>query len=169
MIWRGLWVMWMRVSCAACVETCWSAPSRRPVNMPTAAPASAAGSFITAHVPKTDCRWMWAASNHYTGPSTSLHMCLFLMIQTSDAVFNDRYMRNDLTRLQIRCVNAGQGCEVVCSLESLHAHEDECQFAFVSCSNTGMNPHSGPIHSFLFMRFLVAPLIARWISVWMWR
>uniref|UniRef100_A0A3Q4AJ79 Uncharacterized protein n=1 Tax=Mola mola TaxID=94237 RepID=A0A3Q4AJ79_MOLML len=48
-----------------------------------------------------------------------------------------RYMRNDLTRLQIRCVNAGQGCEVVCSLESLHAHEDECQFAFVSCSNTG--------------------------------
>lgn len=49
-----------------------------------------------------------------------------------------RYMRNDLTRLQIRCVNAAQGCEVVCSLENLHAHEDECAFAFVSCSNTGM-------------------------------
>lgn len=49
----------------------------------------------------------------------------------------DRYMRNDLTRLQIRCVNAAQGCEVVCSLENLHAHEDECEFAFVSCSNTG--------------------------------
>ncbi|TWW79240.1 RING finger protein 151 isoform X2 [Takifugu flavidus] len=48
-----------------------------------------------------------------------------------------RYMRNDLTRLQIRCVNAAQGCEVVCSLENLHAHEDECEFAFVSCSNTG--------------------------------
>ncbi|GAA6220712.1 RING finger protein 151-like [Lates japonicus] len=48
-----------------------------------------------------------------------------------------RYMRNDLNRLQIRCVNAGQGCEVVCSLESLHTHEDECEFAFVSCSNTG--------------------------------
>lgn len=46
-------------------------------------------------------------------------------------------MRNDLTRLQIRCVNASQGCEVVCSLENLHAHEDECEFAFVSCSNTG--------------------------------
>ncbi|XP_077951188.1 uncharacterized protein rnf41l isoform X3 [Gasterosteus aculeatus] len=37
-----------------------------------------------------------------------------------------RYMRNDLNRLQIRCVNVGQGCEVVCSLESLHTHEDEC-------------------------------------------
>ncbi|XP_030012888.1 RING finger protein 151 [Sphaeramia orbicularis] len=48
-----------------------------------------------------------------------------------------RYMRNDLNRLQIRCVNAGQGCEVVCSLENLHTHEDECEFAFISCSNTG--------------------------------
>lgn len=49
-------------------------------------------------------------------------------------------MRNDLTRLQIRCVNAGQGCEVVCSLESLHTHEDECEFAFIACSNTGTIP-----------------------------
>uniref|UniRef100_A0A3P9IBN7 Ring finger protein 41, like n=1 Tax=Oryzias latipes TaxID=8090 RepID=A0A3P9IBN7_ORYLA len=48
-----------------------------------------------------------------------------------------RYMRNDLNRLQIRCMNAAHGCEVVCSLESLHAHEDECVFAFISCSNTG--------------------------------
>ncbi|XP_037836307.1 RING finger protein 151 isoform X2 [Kryptolebias marmoratus] len=48
-----------------------------------------------------------------------------------------RYMRNDLNRLQIRCVNAEQGCEAVCPLESLHAHEDECDFAYVSCSNTG--------------------------------
>ncbi|KAM3613874.1 uncharacterized protein V6R79_006410 [Siganus canaliculatus] len=48
-----------------------------------------------------------------------------------------RYMRNDLTRLQIRCINAGQGCEVVSSLESLQSHEDECGFAFISCSNTG--------------------------------
>ncbi|XP_059194411.1 RING finger protein 151 [Centropristis striata] len=48
-----------------------------------------------------------------------------------------RYMRNDLNRLQIRCVNAGQGCEAVCSLETLHAHEEECEFAFISCSNTG--------------------------------
>ncbi|MED6267997.1 hypothetical protein CHARACLAT_017804 [Characodon lateralis] len=47
-----------------------------------------------------------------------------------------RYMRNDLNRLQIRCVNAGQGCEVVCSLESLHTHEDDCEFAFITCSNT---------------------------------
>ncbi|KAK2910261.1 RING finger protein 151 [Channa argus] len=48
-----------------------------------------------------------------------------------------RYMRNDLNRLQIRCINAGQGCEVVSSLENLQAHEDDCEFAFVSCSNTG--------------------------------
>lgn len=59
-----------------------------------------------------------------------------------NSAFVDRYMRNDLTRLQIRCVNAGHGCEVVCSLESLHTHEDECEFAFVSCSNTGMKPHT---------------------------
>ncbi|KAG7475333.1 RING finger protein 151-like [Solea senegalensis] len=37
-----------------------------------------------------------------------------------------RYMRNDLNRLQIRCVNAARGCDVVCSLESLHTHEEEC-------------------------------------------
>ncbi|XP_026173126.1 RING finger protein 151 [Mastacembelus armatus] len=48
-----------------------------------------------------------------------------------------RYMRNDLNRLQIHCINAGQGCEVVSSLESLHTHEDECEFAFIPCSNTG--------------------------------
>ncbi|XP_015225914.1 PREDICTED: uncharacterized protein LOC107082005 isoform X2 [Cyprinodon variegatus] len=47
------------------------------------------------------------------------------------------YMRNDLNRLQIRCVNAGQGCEMVCSLETVHTHEDECEFAFIACSNTG--------------------------------
>nr|XP_054597161.1 RING finger protein 151 isoform X3 [Nothobranchius furzeri] len=48
-----------------------------------------------------------------------------------------RYMRNDLNRLQIRCVNAEQGCGVICTLESLHTHEDDCEFAFISCSNTG--------------------------------
>lgn len=58
-------------------------------------------------------------------------------------VFNNRYMRNDLNRLQIRCINAGKGCEVVSSLENLHIHEDECEFAFISCSNTGMKPHIG--------------------------
>ncbi|XP_047217473.1 uncharacterized protein LOC124865973 isoform X1 [Girardinichthys multiradiatus] len=105
MIWRGLWAMLMRVCSAVCVETCWSAPSRRHVNMPTAVPASAAGCSITTPVLKTGSHWM--------------------------------YMRNDLNRLQIRCVNAGQGCEVVCSLESLHTHEDDCEFAFITCSNTG--------------------------------
>lgn len=58
------------------------------------------------------------------------------------SVFNDRYMRNDLTRLQIRCVNAAQGCDMVCSLENLHTHEDECEFTLISCSNTGMKPHA---------------------------
>ncbi|XP_068180822.1 RING finger protein 151 [Antennarius striatus] len=48
-----------------------------------------------------------------------------------------RYMRNDLNRLQIRCVNAGRGCETICSLESLHAHEDGCEFAITPCFNTG--------------------------------
>uniref|UniRef100_A0A674DR22 Ring finger protein 41, like n=1 Tax=Salmo trutta TaxID=8032 RepID=A0A674DR22_SALTR len=48
-----------------------------------------------------------------------------------------RYMRNDLSRLQIRCVNSGQGCDAVCCLETLHTHEDECPFTFISCSYTG--------------------------------
>ncbi|KAM8825656.1 uncharacterized protein rnf41l isoform 2-T6 [Synchiropus picturatus] len=48
-----------------------------------------------------------------------------------------RYMRNDLNRLQIRCANARQGCEAVCSLEGLPAHEDHCQYAYVSCTNSG--------------------------------
>lgn len=48
-----------------------------------------------------------------------------------------RYMRNDLSRLQIRCVNSAQGCETVCSLDTLHTHEDECVFALIPCSNTG--------------------------------
>lgn len=54
-------------------------------------------------------------------------------------------MRNDLNRLQIRCVNAGQGCEVISCLENLHTHEDECEFAFISCSNAGKKPtqHTG--------------------------
>lgn len=68
-------------------------------------------------------------------------------------VFVDRYMRNDLTRLQIRCVNAGQGCEAVCSLESLHTHEDECEFAFVSCSNTGKKPPTKGVTFLIFSLF----------------
>lgn len=75
-IWTGLWAMWMKVFSAVCVETCWSAPSRRPVNMRTAAPASVAGWSITTPVQRTDCRWMLAASNHCTGVSTSLHICV---------------------------------------------------------------------------------------------
>lgn len=48
-----------------------------------------------------------------------------------------RYMRNDLSGLQIRCVNAAQGCEAVCSLEALYTHEDQCEFTLMHCSNTG--------------------------------
>lgn len=69
--------------------------------------------------------WIQSVISHF-----HTHQSLFFVCAA-------RYMRNDLSRLQIRCVNAGQGCEVVCSLESLHTHEDECEFAFVACSNTG--------------------------------
>lgn len=156
----------MRVYCAVCVETCWSAPSRHPVNMLTAAPASAPGWSITTPVLRTDCHWMWVASNHCTGQSPSPAVVLLPSLPRNHALlsfadkfmqvssvitvscfshcksfclcwFDCRYMRNDLNRLQIRCVNAAQGCEVVCSLESLHSHEDECEFAFISCANTG--------------------------------
>lgn len=67
MIWTGLWAMWMKVSSVVCAEMCWSAPSRRPVNTRIAAPASAAGWSTTARALKTGCRWMLAASNHFTG------------------------------------------------------------------------------------------------------
>ncbi|XP_057690719.1 RING finger protein 151 isoform X2 [Corythoichthys intestinalis] len=53
-----------------------------------------------------------------------------------------RYMRNDLNRLEIRCVNANRGCEVVCKLENLHTHEEDCDFVFVSSSNVGMKTFS---------------------------
>ncbi|XP_067094456.1 RING finger protein 151 [Osmerus mordax] len=48
-----------------------------------------------------------------------------------------RYMRNDLSRLQVRCVNAEQGCDRISPLETLHTHEDECEFTLMRCSNTG--------------------------------
>ncbi|KAI1894158.1 hypothetical protein AGOR_G00112940 [Albula goreensis] len=48
-----------------------------------------------------------------------------------------RYMRNDLSRLQIRCRNREQGCEMVCSLESVDRHERECEYGLVACTNTG--------------------------------
>ncbi|KAG9339386.1 hypothetical protein JZ751_023779 [Albula glossodonta] len=47
-----------------------------------------------------------------------------------------RYMRNDLSRLQIRCRNREQGCEMVCSLESVDRHERECEYGLVACTNT---------------------------------
>ncbi|KAG7470049.1 hypothetical protein MATL_G00135280 [Megalops atlanticus] len=48
-----------------------------------------------------------------------------------------RYMRNDLSRLQIRCRNREQGCEMVCSLESVDRHERECEYGLVGCTNAG--------------------------------
>nr|XP_015213227.1 PREDICTED: RING finger protein 151-like isoform X1 [Lepisosteus oculatus] len=48
-----------------------------------------------------------------------------------------RYMRNDLSRLQIRCRNREHGCEMVCSLESVDRHERECEYSQVACTNTG--------------------------------
>ena len=44
-----------------------------------------------------------------------------------------RYMKNDLDRLQIRCRNHAAGCGVVCSLEMLYAHENECEFHSQVC------------------------------------
>ncbi|XP_056123783.1 RING finger protein 151 isoform X1 [Rhinichthys klamathensis goyatoka] len=48
-----------------------------------------------------------------------------------------RYMRNDLARLQLRCVFRPQGCEVICALESIHRHEQQCDYALLNCSNAG--------------------------------
>ncbi|XP_051577052.1 RING finger protein 151 isoform X2 [Myxocyprinus asiaticus] len=48
-----------------------------------------------------------------------------------------RYMRNDLARLQVRCLFRPQGCEVICALESIHRHEQQCDYALLNCSNAG--------------------------------
>ncbi|XP_063055239.1 E3 ubiquitin-protein ligase NRDP1 isoform X2 [Engraulis encrasicolus] len=48
-----------------------------------------------------------------------------------------RYMRNDLMRLQIRCVFHVHGCDVITSLEALDSHEAECDYSLLTCSNTG--------------------------------
>ncbi|XP_058232602.1 RING finger protein 151 [Hemibagrus wyckioides] len=48
-----------------------------------------------------------------------------------------RYMRNDLARLQVKCTYRTQGCEVICTLESIHRHEEQCYFALFNCSNAG--------------------------------
>ncbi|XP_077127088.1 RING finger protein 151-like [Ranitomeya variabilis] len=48
-----------------------------------------------------------------------------------------RYMRNDLSRLQIQCKNYRSGCEIVCSLESIEKHERECEYCRMSCINAG--------------------------------
>ncbi|XP_060756901.1 RING finger protein 151 [Neoarius graeffei] len=48
-----------------------------------------------------------------------------------------RYMRNDLARLQLKCMYRSQGCEVICALESIHRHEEQCDFALFNCSNAG--------------------------------
>jgi E3 ubiquitin-protein ligase NRDP1 len=65
------------------------------------------------------------------------HTIIWLFQQPLAGLVCVRYMRNDLSRLQIRCVNSGQGCDAVCCLETLHTHEDECPFTFISCSSTG--------------------------------
>ncbi|KAM4689443.1 RING finger protein 151-like [Discoglossus pictus] len=48
-----------------------------------------------------------------------------------------RYMRNDLSRLQIHCKNVRGGCVIVCSLESVDKHEKECEYGRMSCINAG--------------------------------
>ncbi|KAF4075922.1 hypothetical protein AMELA_G00224560 [Ameiurus melas] len=48
-----------------------------------------------------------------------------------------RYMRNDLARLQMKCMYRSQGCEVICALESIRRHEEQCDFALYNCSSAG--------------------------------
>ncbi|XP_039598558.1 uncharacterized protein LOC120519842 [Polypterus senegalus] len=46
-----------------------------------------------------------------------------------------RYMKNDLKRLQNRCRNREHGCNMVCSLESIDLHEQECEDCWIPCIN----------------------------------
>ena len=40
-------------------------------------------------------------------------------------------MRNDLNRLSIRCRNSDAGCDVVCNLEFINTHEEECGYVII--------------------------------------
>ncbi|XP_048763184.1 RING finger protein 151-like isoform X2 [Ostrea edulis] len=46
-----------------------------------------------------------------------------------------RYMKNDLDKLQIRCINVNLGCNHICSLEVIACHESECPYGSVQCPN----------------------------------
>ncbi|XP_028835911.1 E3 ubiquitin-protein ligase NRDP1 isoform X2 [Denticeps clupeoides] len=48
-----------------------------------------------------------------------------------------RYMRNDLMRLQIRCVFHTHGCDVISTLESIRTHEAKCDYVLLNCTNAG--------------------------------
>ncbi|XP_074646810.1 uncharacterized protein LOC141902812 [Tubulanus polymorphus] len=48
-----------------------------------------------------------------------------------------RYMKNDLDKLQIRCRNFRAGCEIVCNLEYVEAHERDCGFVTIQCPSIG--------------------------------
>ncbi|KAM8967923.1 E3 ubiquitin-protein ligase NRDP1-like [Pelodytes ibericus] len=48
-----------------------------------------------------------------------------------------RYMKNDLSRLQIQCRNVRAGCALVCSLESIDRHERDCEHECMACINAG--------------------------------
>lgn len=44
-----------------------------------------------------------------------------------------RYMRNDLNRLRLKCRNYARGCEHICELEFIEAHERDCMFETLKC------------------------------------
>ncbi|XP_061198169.1 RING finger protein 151-like [Saccostrea echinata] len=50
-----------------------------------------------------------------------------------------RYMKNDLDKLQLRCINANLGCNHISSLEFIEGHESECPLSSVPCSNDNCN------------------------------
>lgn len=46
-----------------------------------------------------------------------------------------RYMRNDLSKLQIRCINQNLGCTYAGDLELIGRHESDCPVGTVRCPN----------------------------------
>ena len=48
-----------------------------------------------------------------------------------------RYMKNDLLRQRLRCRFTGDGCDHVCSVESIVSHEAACPFRSVPCPYRG--------------------------------
>lgn len=46
-----------------------------------------------------------------------------------------KFLRSELNKLQLKCINSNEGCDQISSLESMAQHESLCQFTKIKCIN----------------------------------